>query len=509
MAKQQVVELSNGAILIYQKQSAFNGSSFVIGFRGGAQLDGKYEGISHLLEHLLFRPASEDLQNSVLNNILSYSINQNAYTSDTYLCVTGRATKNNFERAIDNCIAMLKPKGFTAEQIRKEVAIVKQEINLNEMEEQEGRDLLEVFLDQLTATEGDEEPEYDTILGTMKTLKTVTPELLTEYVERYFNTDNLVISITSNSSLKEITELCEERIVSQFKPAAKEEYIVDYPAPEVFNPMNMLIVNPTTKNSNVGIELIIRERDGESTDIDKDYAYDIVESYIANTIGGNLWQNLRVKQNLVYDYHMAALELGSAKFKAYGATTSAKNVRTTIRELCATVKTLADEGVPPETFEAVKKALTDQNNASLQKFKSATAMSNFSDFINGLEFVDYKAVAKHIENMTHEEFCEHMATIYTVPNVSLLVQGNFDPHKCYSIIDVEEMLGNTAHSAQRASLNIPRIEATSCVQRVVEKVANPETAPTIKEGEEYVATDEELDLEGGFETVAIDDTLVQ
>ena len=60
MAKQQVINMENGSTLIYQKQKSFNGTSFVIGFRSGCQLDGKYLGLSHLLEHLLFDGTTED-----------------------------------------------------------------------------------------------------------------------------------------------------------------------------------------------------------------------------------------------------------------------------------------------------------------------------------------------------------------------------------------------------------------------------------------------------------------
>ena len=68
MAKPQIIECENGATVVYQKQKAFNGASFVIGFRSGAQLDGEYKGLSHLLEHLLFREVSEDLTKNILNN---------------------------------------------------------------------------------------------------------------------------------------------------------------------------------------------------------------------------------------------------------------------------------------------------------------------------------------------------------------------------------------------------------------------------------------------------------
>ena len=58
MPKPKTTIFENGATLIYQKQNTFDGCHFIIGFRGGSQLDGKYTGLSKLLEHLLFRSRS-------------------------------------------------------------------------------------------------------------------------------------------------------------------------------------------------------------------------------------------------------------------------------------------------------------------------------------------------------------------------------------------------------------------------------------------------------------------
>ena len=458
MAKQQIVELSNGAVLIYQKQGAFNGSSFVVGFVGGAQLDGKYEGISHLLEHLLFRPASEDIRQNIMTSIMSHSIGQNAFTSDSFIAVSASATKENFARAIDNCVTMLKPTGFTTEQIKKEIEIVKHEIALDVPEQ---NNIVDMFLDRLAGYDISDAPR-DTILGTARTLGRVTPELLSEYVRRYFNTDNLVISVTSNSPLKEIVDLCEKKIVSQFSPAEKPEYIAQLQAFPEFEPRNYLMAFPSKASSNVDIQMLLRTRDGQAEDIDKEFAYDVVEQYLNNVIGGEMWNALRVKKSLVYSYGQTVMELGNVKFKNFTAETNAKKMNATIRTLCSVVNGLATKGVDPETFEIVKKSITDTNNASLNKYKSATALSNFCDYIEGNEFVDYKRVTKIIESMTAEDFNAHLKEEYQDRNISLLVTGDFRSRDLPDLIQVEEEAGKTTNSKNKDLLNTPRVEFTAC-----------------------------------------------
>ena len=276
MAKQQVVEFENGATLVYQKQEAFNGYSFIIGFRSGAQLDGKHAGLSHLLEHLLFRSPKEDLTRNILDNILRYSIDQNAFTSENMICVDFSAVDKNVAIALENCMNMITNREFTAEQIAQEIAVVKQEINL-EIDRLKRTPITSMtqFLDAISESES--KLMGIDILGSPKTLSTVTPELLTRYVDRYFNTNNMVISVTSNKPLEKVIELLNDKVFSRVQPATDEKYIIDFPEPEFFKPVNMLVAIPNPSMTNVKVNLLLRERSDFSEDSNKEYAFDVLE----------------------------------------------------------------------------------------------------------------------------------------------------------------------------------------------------------------------------------------
>lgn len=503
MSVQKLVELSNGAQLVYQKQKSFDGASFVIGFLGGAQLDGKYQGISHLLEHLLFRPANSDMRQNVLNSIMANTIGQNAFTTNEYLAVVGSATNNNLEKAIDNCVTILTPKEFTKEQIKKEVEIVKHEIALDCKEPES---IVDMFLGKLAGYDLDEFSD-DTVLGTARSLSKVTPELLKEYVDRYFNSNNLIISVTSNRSLEEIKTLCEEHIVSKFPKARDVGYIVESPVYEYYEPKNLLMAVPAKNASNININLLVRTRDGECEDVDREFAFDMVEQYLCNSVGGLMWNALREKNSLVYKYSQSVIEEGSVKFKYFDATTNAKHMNKTIKEICTIIKTLSEEGVSEETFEIIKKSLSDKNNASLNKYKSATAMTNFQDLIYERPFVDYKNVTKIIDNMTHEEFNDYLQDQYKVKNISLLITGDFDSRKVPTLVEVEEMAGNYDHSAFKDLFNPPRFEQSSCVSKGVVIAREQAEAEAAKDAAEEAAVMEVL--ENLPPIIAIDNTPVE
>lgn len=478
MAKQEIIKFENGATLIYQKNSAFDGHSFVIGFRSGAQLDGEHTGLSHLLEHLLFRSYENDLTKNILDNINNNSFGINACTTEDDIRVVFKSVAKNTDQAINYFLDRLTNTKFTPDQIAREIDVVEQEINLYK-DDSNGQpiDVFSFFLDSIAEyppLDEENSANIDPILGSKKTLKTITPDLLKKYVERYFNTDNLVISITSNKSKNEVVSMVENKILSRLKPASDPKFIVDYPMEKYYKPVNMLCAIPNPNKSNVSISLLFRDKSlfdpdqyylhKSSTDPNKEYAYQVVESYMMNTIGGLLFDHLRVKKSLVYSYDLENINLGTTSFKAFNAVTSPKNMNKTIKALCEMVKDFGQNGMPRDMFESVKTALVDQNTAVLQKYKNCSAEGNYEALMYDGDFLDYSQVSKHIANMTYEEFNSTVTHAYKTANVSLLIEGGFESSKVYSIIDVEEMLGNYAHSADRAQLNQPRAEATMMVE---------------------------------------------
>lgn len=465
MAKQQVIELDNGATIIYQKRSDFNGCSFVIGFRSGAQLDGKYKGLSHLLEHLMFRTPDKNMTTNILNNILQYSIDQNAFTSRDFICSAFSATHNNVRLALQNNVRMFKNTRFTQDQINKEIEIVKQEIRCSKED-----DLHEAIMGSaigILISDLQEAPDgegYD-ILGSSKTLKSISPEFLREYVKRYFTTDNLIISVTSNKPLQETINLCAEEIISKFPRAKSEKYIIPFPEPKWFRPINQLCAFPNDLSQNVSIDMLVRERADFAEDPDKEFAFGIIEEYLMNSLGGPLYLALRENNNLVYNYSLSNVNFGSARYKMYSCITTSPKMRKTIRSLCEVIKSLGNGGITEKQFNIVKNTLIDQQNANLQKFKSCSAMDNFNHFVSSIPFIDYKRALDIIKKMTYEEFNEYMKSVYQSPNVSLAVDGNFDSRKMYNLIEIEQMVGNETNKQEKAQLNAPIIQFTPVAEK--------------------------------------------
>ncbi len=458
MAKQQVIKLNSGATLIYQKQGAFNGYSFAIGFRGGSQLDGKFKGLSHALEHMLVKAPNYKSTKVLLDNLLKYTINQNAFTTKDTICVSSfSCVDKNIDEALQLTQNMLTRKSFSKEQLDKEIEVIKQEILLDEDDYNNHQD---TALDYLFGELQNDDVGFVDILGSSKTLKLLTPSILSTYMKRYFNLENMVVSVTTNKSLENVMELCNKYLFSVVKPASNPKFIVGTPTPKTYKDINTMVALPNMNHNNISICLLLRERSTFSDDINMEYAYDTIEEYLMNSVGGLLWDVLREKTPLVYTYSMSNIDCTTAKFKAFQATTNSQKMRKTITEICKIIREISLYGVTEKKFNSVKNALIDIKTATLNKFKSTSAESNYFDFIEGYEFIDYKKVNDNISKITYEDFNNYISSVYSTANVSLAVEGNFDTRKCFRLIEIEKMLGNYSHVDMDEEFNLPIIETT-------------------------------------------------
>ncbi len=459
MAKQQVYKLDNGATIIYQKQSAFNGYSFSIGFRCGSQLDGKYKGLSHALEHMLVKAQNYKSTQKYLDDMLKYTINQNAFTTQHTICVSDfTAVDKNIDDALAFTQKMLSRKHFSKDQLAREIEVIKQEIL---MDKEEHKFEIPSAFDCLLTSLCENPPKDIDILGNAKTLKLLTPELLSSYVKRYFNSDNLVISVTTNKSVEKVFELCSKYILSTVQPATNPKYIIPPPEPPTFKPANTLVAMPDAECEGVSICLMFRERSAPAEDINLEYAYGTIEDYLLNNSGSMLWNVLREKNQLVYTYGFQNMNLGNVKFKSFYTLTSSAKMRKTIYELCKMIRSIATNGITEKQFNDVKTALTDIKSATLSKFKASSAQSNYFDYIEGKEFIDYKKVNDYISKITYQDFCKYIMSVYATANVSVAIEGKFDSRKCYNLLEIEKMLGNYSHVENTEDFNTPRIEVTN------------------------------------------------
>lgn len=170
------------------------------------------DGTAHFLEHKLF----EDEDGDVSRHFAKIGAVSNAYTSfesTAYLF----STSSEVETAVEALVKFVQTPYFTNETIQKELGIIGQEIRMYEDDPN-----WRVFFN-LIGNLYHHHPIKIDIAGTDDSIAAITPQMLYDCYETYYNPANMALVIVGNFDEEKICELLDRvlRTDLQAKPAEK------------------------------------------------------------------------------------------------------------------------------------------------------------------------------------------------------------------------------------------------------------------------------------------------
>ena len=286
MANKAVYESKEGWTILYYQQNVNATTKAVIGFKCGSKKDGKLKGIAHLLEHMLFNSNSTYDKEKVYNFLKYTDTKHNAYTSEDAIVLDFDCTNSNVEEVFNIMSQILLKKEFTQEELDRERQVVIHELH------------------QRVA----EDPIYKKLIGTEKTLNMITPQDLTDFANKYFVKENLVMSVVSSLDYEQILELLYKNFISKTPSKPENKVIINQKQSSLFNHLGYYQNFPGDKN--FLIEYIFKgNQDKEQNEI-----YDRFESFMFNDL---LMQRFRENNPLTYTPQFLSSQDEATKIKIF------------------------------------------------------------------------------------------------------------------------------------------------------------------------------------------------
>ncbi|MBE9532386.1 MAG: insulinase family protein, partial [Proteobacteria bacterium] len=161
--------LDNGISVITEKMSDVESASLGIWVKTGSRHETpRINGISHFIEHMLFKGTPSRNALEIAKEIESVGGVLNAFTGREYTCFYSKVLSDNLPIAIDLLSDIFLNSLFDAEELKKEKKVVLQEIK---MVEDTPDDLVH---DLFSETFWKDQPMGRPILGLRSTLKSLT-----------------------------------------------------------------------------------------------------------------------------------------------------------------------------------------------------------------------------------------------------------------------------------------------------------------------------------------------
>ncbi len=185
--------LSNGIKVVTEKLSYLRTASFGVWIKVGSVNETKENnGISHMIEHMLFKGTKSRTAKQLADLIASIGDDVNAFTGKEVTCYYGSTTTENLTTLIDLIADMLIHSNFDVDDIKKEKRVIYEEID---MYADSADDLVHELLQQNVYK--NQSLGY-IISGTKTNVKSFTRQQLLDYMSLHYRGENMLISVAGN-----------------------------------------------------------------------------------------------------------------------------------------------------------------------------------------------------------------------------------------------------------------------------------------------------------------------
>ena len=286
MYKKHVLE--NGLTIIGEEIPYVKSISLGVWINAGSRIeDEEISGVSHFIEHMLFKGTRNRTSKQIASEIDNLGGQINAFTSKECTCYYVKLLDSHIDIGIDVLSDMILNSKFNEDDLDKERSVIIEELKMYEDSPED------LAYDLLTENIYKNDPLGMNIIGTEESLNRLNREKLLDYFHKYYVPNNSVIAISGNFNFDEIINKIEEK----FKVWKKRDVNVDIKKAEFKS--CFLTKNKDIEQVNLAMSL-------EAVPIESDkevYALAVINTVFGGSISSRLFQKIREEKGLVYSIY--------------------------------------------------------------------------------------------------------------------------------------------------------------------------------------------------------------
>lgn len=201
----KVTTLSNGVKIVSEFIPYLKSFSLGFWFNIGARDENlRNNGISHFIEHMLFKGTKSRTAKQISDEIESYGGYLNAFTSKEHTCYYGRGLSENFKKTFIVLSDMIQNPLFKDSHIKKEAGVVVDE--LKDIDDNPEELIFDKFEESIFNGSALSFP----IIGTEKNILSYNSSILHQFHKSNYRLDNLLISVSGAIEHDEAVRLAEK-----------------------------------------------------------------------------------------------------------------------------------------------------------------------------------------------------------------------------------------------------------------------------------------------------------
>jgi predicted Zn-dependent peptidase len=403
-------KLSNGLTVITEQMQHIRSASIGIWLQTGSRdEDEEWNGISHFIEHMVFKGTQHRTAEEIARQVDSIGGNMDAFTAKECICFNVKVLDEHVPTALDILSDLVLNPVFDAQDIARERGVIMEEIKMDE----DNPDYLvhEIF----TQNFWKDHPLGKPILGTKETVKRFERGAVLEAYAHRFAPGNIIVCAAGNLDHERFVEL----VRAQFEHMQPKSNGFHSSAPKTFS--RIILRN---KKALEQVQLCIGVP-AHPIAHEKRHAGYILNTLLGGGMSSRLFQNIRERQGLAYSIYSDLNPYRDTGCLAVYAGTSLASASKVVQSVVQEFRKMKTEAVPEEELRRAKAQLKGSLMLSLES--STSRMSNLARQEMYFDrFYDLDELIERIEAVTVEDLT-HLANEFFKPeSVAVTVLGNLN-----------------------------------------------------------------------------------
>src|SRR5499433_1696608 len=402
--------LPNGLTVLTEKMDHIRSVSMGIWIKSGSRHEDPHvNGISHFVEHMVFKGTSNRTAEQIARQVDSIGGNMDAFTGKETICFNIKVLDEHLPIALDILSDLVLNPIFEPKDIVREKGVILEEIKMDE----DNPDYLvhEIF----TQNFWKDHPLGKPILGTKETVRNFDRDPVLNFYRQRFIPGNLIMCAAGHLKHEEFVAAVAKHF-GHMKPASNGFHSS---APQI---VPRIVTRNKKSLEQVQICLGVPAHPIAHT---RRHASYILNTILGGGMSSRLFQNIRERQGLAYAIYSDLNPYRDTGCLSVYAGTSRESAGKVVRSIVSEFKKLKTELIPEEELRRSKDQLKGSLMLSLES--STARMSNLArqemyfDRFYGLDELIQK-----IQAVTAEELKDLANYFFKTENIAVTVLGNLN-----------------------------------------------------------------------------------
>ncbi|MBC5810593.1 MAG: insulinase family protein [Candidatus Eremiobacteraeota bacterium] len=401
--------LPNGVRVLTEAMPAVRSASLGIWADiGSAAETSERRGVSHLVEHMLFKGTERRSAREIAETMDGVGGNLNAFTDKEATCYYAKVIDHHVPLALDVLSDMFLNSTFDRTELAKEQKVVLEEIRMYDDSPDEM--IHDLFVRTMWSGSNLGEPT----IGYAETVSALTREDLQRHMQSHYLPNAVILAAAGNVEHDHIVGLATS-LFERFNGSCQVP-ISEEPA---------LTPNQLIKHKDTEQAYVVLGTRGLSSRDERRYPLSVLDTVLGGGMSSRLFQEIREKRGLAYSVYTFQQSYRGAGLFGVSAGTAPASVQECLDVMLDQIALVADRGITDSELKLAKEHMKGSLTLSLESTASRMMRLGRSEFSLGRQLTT-EEIEEKIDAVTRDDVHVLARELLAPGNLGLCVLGPLD-----------------------------------------------------------------------------------